>query len=114
VPVRFGTLTLIKTAPHAAKLQGVIGPFVEGLICLTHVWASDRGAVSVARGPLDGPVFPGERPDFHFPQITSPLNGPVNYLKSLNADVCELAKRAESSLRATQNEDVKRLEDDVR
>jgi len=30
VPVRFCTLTFIKTAPPAAKPQGVIGPLAEG------------------------------------------------------------------------------------
>jgi len=30
VPVRFGTLIPIKTAPPAAKPQGVIGPLAEG------------------------------------------------------------------------------------
>ena len=42
--------------------------------------------------PFDGPVSPGrERPDYSPSQITSPLNGPVNFLKRLNADVCKLA-----------------------
>ena len=27
--------------------------------CSTHVWASDRGSVSVGCGPLNGPVSPG-------------------------------------------------------
>ena len=65
-------------------------------------------------GPWMAGLPKRERPDDSTSQITSPLNGPVNFLKSLNADVCELAKRAESSLRAMQNEDVKGLEDDVR
>ena len=30
VPVRFGTLTLMKQQPPAAKPQGVMGPLVEG------------------------------------------------------------------------------------
>ena len=28
--------------------------------CSTHVWASERGAISVGCGPLNGPVSPGE------------------------------------------------------
>jgi len=32
-----------------------------------------------------------ERPDDSSSQIASPLNGPVIFLKNLNADVCELA-----------------------
>ena len=60
-----------------------------------------------------------ERPDDSTSQITSPLNGPVIFLKSLNADVCELAshkfrrKRAKRPVGATQNGDVKKFEDDV-
>jgi len=42
----------------------------------------------------------GERPDFRSVQITSPLNGLVNFLKSLNADVCELTSPVGSKLRA--------------
>jgi hypothetical protein len=65
------------------------------------VWASERGAVGVGCSPLNGPVSPGrERPDYSTSQITSPLNGPVIFLKSLNADVCELASSVGSELRA--------------
>ena len=63
--------------------------------------------------PFNGPVSPGrERPS----QITSPLNGPVNFLKSLNADVCELSSSVGRELRAHSGlrRDVKRFEDDVR
>ena len=66
------------------------------MVCSTHVWASKRGAVSLGCGPLNGPVSLGrERPDYFSSQITSPLNGPVIFLKSLNADVCELASSVE-------------------
>ena len=41
-----------------------------------------------------------KRPDDSTSQITSPLNGPVKFLKSLNADVCELATSVGSELRA--------------
>jgi len=53
---------------------------------------SRKGAVSVGCGPLNGLVSSGrERPDHSTSQITSPLNGRVIFLKSLYADVCELA-----------------------
>ena len=60
-----------------------------------------------------------ERPDYSTSQITSLLDGPVNFLKSLNADVCELASFVGRELRAnpglrTRNGDVKRFEDNVR
>jgi len=71
------------------------------MVCSTHAWASERGAVSLGCGPLNGPVSPGrEQPDYPFSQITSPLNGPVNYLKSLNAVVCEFASSVGRELRA--------------
>jgi len=41
-----------------------------------------------------------EWPDHSTSQITSPLNGPVNFLKSLNDDVCELASSVGRELRA--------------
>ena len=41
-----------------------------------------------------------ERPDNSTSQITSPLNGPVIFLKSLNAHVCELASSVGTELRA--------------
>jgi len=41
-----------------------------------------------------------ERPDYSTSQITSPLDGPVIFLKSLNADVCELASSVGKRLRA--------------
>jgi len=41
-----------------------------------------------------------ERPKNCTSQITGPLNGPVTFLKSLNADVCELANSVGSELRA--------------
>ena len=41
-----------------------------------------------------------ERPDDSISQITIPLNGPVIFLKSLNADVCELAGSVGRDLRA--------------
>jgi len=41
-----------------------------------------------------------ERPDDSTSQITSLLNGPVIFLKSLNADVCELASSVGRELRA--------------
>jgi len=48
------------------------------------VWASDEGpSVQAASAGLPR----GDRPDNRSSQITSPLNGPVNFLKSLNADV---------------------------
>jgi len=42
----------------------------------------------------------GERLEFNSSQITSPLNEPVYFLKSLNADVCELASSVGKELRA--------------
>jgi len=61
--------------------------------CSTHVWASERGGVSVGCGPLNGLVSLGRaaRILLKASQITSPLNGPVNFLNSLDPDVCELA-----------------------
>jgi len=41
-----------------------------------------------------------ERPDDSTSQITSPLNGPVFFLKSLSAAVCELASSVGRELRA--------------
>jgi len=58
-----------------------------------------------------------ERSDNSTSQITSPMNGLVIFLKSLNADVCEFASsvgrelRAHSGLRRMY---VKNFEDDVR
>jgi len=42
----------------------------------------------------------GNRPDNSTFQITSPLNGPVIFLKTLNADVCELASSVGKELRS--------------
>ena len=71
------------------------------MVCSTHLWTSDRGAFSIGCGPLNGPVSPGrERPDFSSSQITRPLNEPVNFWKSLNADVCEVASSVGKELRA--------------
>ena len=80
------------------------------------MWASERGAVSVGCSLLHGPVSPvRERPDHSTSQITSPLNGPANFLKSLNAEVCELASSVERELSAHSGlRHVKKLEDDVR
>jgi len=41
-----------------------------------------------------------ERPDDSTSQTTSPLNGPLIFLKSLDADVCELASPVGRELRA--------------
>ena len=41
-----------------------------------------------------------EWPDYSTSQIISPLNGPVIFLKSLNADVCELGSSVGRELRA--------------
>ena len=46
-------------------------------------------------------LSPGrERSDYSTSQITSPLNGSVIFLKSLNADVRELASSVGTELRA--------------
>ena len=66
------------------------------------MWASERGADSGGCGPLMGrsPRPDEERPDESTTQSTSPLKGPVNFLKSLSAAVCELARSVGKELRA--------------
>jgi len=71
------------------------------MVCSTLVWACERGAISFGCGPSNVPVSPGrERPDYSSFQITSPLIGPVDFVKSLNADVCKLASSVGRELRA--------------
>ena len=42
----------------------------------------------------------GKRPEFYSSQITSPLNGPADFLKRLNANVCKLTSSVGKKLRA--------------
>ena len=51
------------------------------------MWASDEGPSVLAAALWVGRSPQGEWPDDGSSQITNTLNGPVNFFKSLNADV---------------------------
>jgi len=92
-----------RTAPPAAKPQVIRAPrWGAWLDCSTHVWASCGGlTVYAAAQAFWGAGLPrGERPDDQSCKITSPLNELVNFLKSWEADVWELANSVGIKLRA--------------
>jgi len=57
------------------------------------------GARQCRLQPFEWAGLPRESGPIYSSQITSPLNGLVNFLKSLNADVCELANSVGRKLR---------------